>query len=89
MLIRVNETQRAALDTISADPLALGVANVTLDALERKGLVRDVSNGNRLRYELTGNGRVLRGEITPAPADGPQQPADPFATIPQDELERF
>jgi hypothetical protein len=89
MLIRVNETQQAALTTIAADPLARGVHMDTLDALVRKDLVRDVSVGYRVRYELTGTGRLLLGEVTPAPADGPQQPADPFATIPQDELERF
>jgi hypothetical protein len=55
----ITPKQQAGIEAINADPFALGIAPVTLDALVRKGLARDLSGGNRLRYELTLAGRLL------------------------------
>jgi hypothetical protein len=83
MMIRVTKTQSAAIETIAADSKAPGVKGVTLDALEAKGLVIARDNGGAsLDWYLTAQARLLVSEITEAPADGPQQPADPFDLIP-------
>lgn len=74
----------AGLRAVAADGKALGVKIATLRALARNGYIRDTSAGNEIAWEITSHGRVLLGEITDAPADGPQQPADLFACFPAD-----
>src|SRR5215471_4709648 len=85
-MISVTEIQRQAVDVIAADSLALGVAQVTLRALERKDLIEDLSHGNCIKWRLTSAGQLLRGVIADASASGPQQPTDPFAAFPRSEF---
>jgi hypothetical protein len=85
MMTRVTKVQQEALRTIAADKSAAGVKGVTLDALEAKRLIKATDNGGAgLDWTLTGDGRLLVGDITPAPADGPAMPEDPFAAFDQD-----
>lgn len=79
----VTTIQRDALPIIDQDPLAIGIAAVTLLALERKGLIRDLSNGNRVRWALTGSGELLCGEITAPAPTAPRIDSDPFAAFDQ------
>jgi hypothetical protein len=87
MLKRITQAQRDALPIIDQTPAAPGIAPVTLDALVSKGLVeRFEHDGHRSNYRLTGDGRLMCGEITEA-ADGPAMPADPFTAFDQFDTE--
>lgn len=82
-MTNLTKVQEVALRTIAEAPTAIGVMDVTLRALLSKHLIKDLSGGTRMRFELTGQGRTLLGQIDAAPADGPQMPADPFAVFDQ------
>jgi hypothetical protein len=80
MMMTVTKVQQAAIEQISTDRDACGVKGVTLEALERKGLIRHEDDG---RYSgswyLTGAGKLLVPGFTvePLPAG-----TDPFAGLP-------
>lgn len=80
----VTTIQRDALPIIDQNADAPGIAGVTLDALERKGLIRAVDTGRAgLDWVLTSAGELLCGEITEAALTAPRIDSDPFAAFDQ------
>lgn len=86
-MVTVNDCQREAIELLrDQDGRSTSIANATLDALVRKDLARDLSGGNRLRYELTNAGRLLLAdvdvmELEPVTKLAHPMDADPFAAF--------
>lgn len=78
----LNQAQTEALDTLTANHgMPTGESPNTLAALVRRGLIEDMSGGNRVRYALTDAGVVVWRRIHGIPTDRPE-PVNPVHTDP-------